>query len=154
MELTIRRMRRDDLAPLHALLSDSEVMRFIEPVFTLEKTLLFLESAGLCTDPLIFAVEDGGDFAGYVIYHSYDETSMELGWVLSRAVWGRGYAQELTARLAAMAHAEGKSAVIECAPAQETTRHIAQKSGFVYTGMSDGCCVFRRAAGDRAKPVS
>lgn len=154
MELTIRRMRPDDLASLHALLSDGEVMRFIEPVFTQEKTRLFLESSGLCPEPLILAVEDGAGFAGYVIYHRYDEDSMELGWVLSRAVWGRGYAQELTSRLAAMAHGMGKDAVIECAPEQDTTRHIALKAGFFYVGMNDGCCVFRRAAGERALQIS
>ena len=35
-------------------------------------------------------------FIGYVIYHTYDETSMELGWVLDRKEWGKGYASAIT----------------------------------------------------------
>ena len=39
---------------------------------------------------MIWAVEDARKvFIGYVIYHTYDETSMELGWVLDRKEWGK-----------------------------------------------------------------
>lgn len=41
-------------------------------------------------------MDDDGGFAGYVIWHPYDDVSMELGWVLDRSRWGRGYAGELT----------------------------------------------------------
>ena len=136
-------MKKSDLMPLYRLLSDEKVMEHIEPVFDLEKTGAFLESTGLCDDPLIWAVEDNGVFLGYVIYHDYDETSREIGWVLCPEQWGRGSATDLTKELMQRAFSEGKDAVIECAPAQEVTKHIAKKLGFKYAGQRDGCEVFR-----------
>ena len=94
--LRVRRMTEADLEPLHRLLSDPEVMRYLEPPFSREQTRAFLDRAGLTPEPLILAVDDDGGFAGYVIWHPYDDVSMELGWVLDRSRWGRGYAGELT----------------------------------------------------------
>jgi len=141
--MLIRKMRESDLMPLYRLLSDEKVMKHIEPVFDLEKTEAFLESAGMSDDPLVWTVEDDGAFVGYVIYHDYDETSRELGWVLLPEHWGKGYATELTKELMKWAFADGKDAMIECAPAQEVTKHIALKLGFNYIGQRDGCAVFR-----------
>ena len=141
--MLIRRMKKSDLMPLYRLLSDEKVMEHIEPVFDQAKTEGFLERAGLCAEPLIWAVEDGGAFAGYVIYHDYDETSREIGWVLLPEHWGRGLATGLTKELVQRAFSEGKDAVIECAPAQEVTKHIALKLGFKYIGQRDSCEVFR-----------
>ena len=141
--MLIRRMKESDLMPLYRLLSDEEVMEHIEPVLDLERTRAFLESAGLGEKPLIWAVEDGGVFIGYVIYHDYDETSREIGWVLCPEHWGKGAATKLTEKLMQRAFADGKGAMIECAPAQEVTKHIALKLGFKCIGQSDGCEVFR-----------
>lgn len=141
--MLIRRMKKSDLMPLYRLLTDEKVMEHIEPVFDLEKTAAFLEHAGLCTEPLVWAVEDDGAFIGYVIYHDYDETSREIGWVLYPEHWGKGCATELTKELMQRAFAEGKDAVIECASTQEVTKHIAGKLGFKPVGKRDGCEVFR-----------
>jgi len=141
--MLIRKMKKSDLMPLYRLLSDEIVMEHIEPVFDLEKTEAFLESAGLCAEPLIWAVEDDGAFIGYAIYHDYDETSREIGWVLLPEHWGKGVATKLTEELMQRAFADGKDAVIECAPAQEVTKHIALKLGFKPIGQRDGCEVFR-----------
>ena len=76
--LRLRTMRRGDLDELYALLSDAEVMRWLEPPFTREQTERFLEQAGLSEPPLIYAAESAaGEFLGYVIYHDYDERSRE-----------------------------------------------------------------------------
>ena len=137
--LRARRMTEADLEPLHRLLSDPEVMR------------AFLERAGLTPEPLILAVDDGG-FAGYVIWHPYDDVSMELGWVLDRSRWGRGYSGELTRLLTDRARRQGRGVVIECVPEQTVTRHIAEKSGFRFCGMAEGCCVYRRQP-DEKEPL-
>lgn len=145
MELNIRRFEESDAEALYDLLSNAEVMRFIEPPFSEEKTRAFLAEAGLSEPPLIYAVDDeNGVFAGYVIYHAYDSDSMEIGWILRRDLWGRGFASSLTGKLVEKARLDGKSAVIECAPEQAASRRIAEKLGFAYTGISDGLCVFRR----------
>lgn len=141
--LRARRMTEADLEPLHRLLSDPEVMRYLEPPFSREQTRAFLERAGLTPEPLILAVDDDGGFAGYVIWHPYDDVSMELGWVLDRSRWGRGYAGELTRLLTDRARRQGRGVVIECVPEQTVTRHIAEKSGFRFCGIVEGCCVYR-----------
>lgn len=144
MALRIRRFEESDLQSLHELLSDEEVMRYIEPPFTLEKTKGLLENAGLADDPLIFAVEnESGIFIGYVIYHDYENDSKEIGWILSKRFWGKGVAQELTKILVQKTKADGKSAIIECSPEQEATKHIAEKFGFMYIGHIDGCDVYK-----------
>ena len=134
--LQVRRMTEADLEPLHRLLSDPEVMRYLEPPFSREQTRVFLDRAGLTPEPLILAVDDDGGFAGYVIWHPYDDVSMELGWVLDRSRWGRGYAGELTRLLTDRARRQGRGVVIECVPEQTVTRHIAEKSGFRFCGMA------------------
>lgn len=45
--LQVRRMTEADLEPLHRLLSDPEVMRYLEPPFSREQTRAFLDRAGL-----------------------------------------------------------------------------------------------------------
>ena len=142
--ITIRKMKAADFGSLYELLSDPVVMEFLEPPYTKQKTKQFLEFAGLSDPPLVYAVENENDsFIGYVIFHDYDTESKEIGWVLQRNAWGKGYAKELTGQLIAKAASEGKSAVIECVPEQSITKHIAEVFGFSYTGRYDGCDVFR-----------
>ena len=99
MKLIIRRMREEDLESLHRLLSDSSVMEYLEPPFSAERTETFLKNYGMKEAPLVYTVEDENGFAGYVIYHPYDQDSMEIGWVLYPEYWGKGYASELTEQL-------------------------------------------------------
>lgn len=142
-EMIIRKMTPKDLEPLYGLLSDSRAMEHIEPVYSFEKTEAFLSSAGLSEPPLIYAVDEGGCFVGYVIYHDYDKDSVEIGWVLCPDYWGKGYASKLTARMVKMAKLAGKKVVIECSPEQLATKHIAEKFGFRYVGNIDALDVYR-----------
>ena len=144
MSLILRRMTPEDFLPLHELLSDGNVMAFLEPAYNREQTAGFLEKAGLSDPPRVLAVERDGCFAGYAIWHKYEEGSMEIGWVLSPVFWGQGIATELTRILTDRAHSMGRAAVIECVPAQAATRHIAEKAGFRPTGNRDGLLVFRK----------
>ena len=140
----LRTMRRGDLDELYALLSDAEVMRWLEPPFTREQTERFLKRAGLSEPPLIYAAEDAaGEFLGYAVYHDYDERSRELGWVLKRSAWHKGYADEMTALLTALAQQERRDAAIECVSEQTASAHIARRHGFSCEGRADGCDVYR-----------
>ena len=143
MELKIRKMEERDLGPLYELLSNEQVMRYLETPYSKEKTMRFLERAGLSDPPLIYAVEQDGLFIGYVIFHDYDETGMEIGWVLHPTIWGNGVASALTGQLIERSRELKKQPVIECVPEQETTRHLALKFGFEYEGSKDGADVFR-----------
>ena len=143
MKLTIRLMCENDLEPLYTLLSNPDIMRFLEPPFSFEQTKHFLNYAGLSPEPLIYAVDDENDrFTGYVIYHDYDEKSKEIGWVLNPDVWGGGYASELTSQLIQKAEDERKNIIIECCPEQNATKAIAKKFGFSYTGTKDGLEIY------------
>ena len=139
-------MRESDIDLLYRLLSDAKVMKYIEPPFTKEKTDVFLKNTGIIEQPLIYAVEKEGCFIGYVIYHDYDEDSMEIGWVLSPVYWGNGYASSLTEQLIDKAISAGKQMVIECAPEQTASKKIALKFGFEYEGCFNGLDVYRRKA--------
>lgn len=141
--LEIRKLRAEDFAPLHKLLSDPAVMRYLEPPFSETQTKEFLQNAGLSEPPLVYAATLQGQFIGYVIDHPYDETTTELGWVLLPEYWGNGYATKLAEMMVEKAKNEQKDAVIECAPQQTATRRIAEKLGFAYCGREDGLDVFK-----------
>lgn len=142
-EILIRRFQLSDFDDLNKLLSDPEVMRFIEPPYSPEQTKDFLFNAGLCDTPLVYAVENEKHFLGYVIFHEYDADSFELGWVLGKKYWGMGYASVITEILVSKAAEMKKDLVIECVPGQEATNHIALANGFTYIGNIDGLDVFR-----------
>lgn len=142
--MNTRKMTESDLMNLYGTISDPDVMKYIEEPYTLEKTETFLKEAALTETPLIYAAEDNdGNYIGYVIYHEYDQDSIEIGWILNKSAWGKGYACKLTEMLCDKVRLTGKNAIIECSPEQQVTKHIAQKYGFVYDGCRDGCDIFR-----------
>ena len=142
MKPVIRRFKELDFEPLCCLLSDPKVMLFLEPPYSNEQTRAFLQAA-LTDHPPVYAVELDDRFIGYVIYHAFDQDSVEIGWVLFPECWGKGYATELTKQMIDKAGNAGKSLVIECDPEQEATKHIAVKHGFVWSERSDGLDVYR-----------
>ena len=144
MKLTIRKMTEEDFEPLYLLLSDPQVMKYLEPPFSKEQTQDFLNNCGLCEPPRVYAVDDQDGFAGYVIFHDYDETSLEVGWVLYPKHWGKGYASELTEQLITKGKNLHKQLVIECDPDQKVTEHIALKHGFTFEGTENHLSVFRK----------
>ena len=146
MKPMIRKMTDQDLEPLCVLLSDPDVMRYLEPPYSNEQTRAFLMAA-MSDHPPVYAVDLNGRFIGYVIYHAYEKESMEIGWVLLREHWGKGYASILTKQMVDKAESQGKALVIECDPAQETTKHIALKYGFVRVQRKDGLDVYKRYQG-------
>lgn len=143
MNIKIRKMTVSDLGLLYNLLSNSEVMHYLEAPYTKEQTEQFLLRAGLSQTPLIYAVEKDNNFIGYVIYHVYDSESVEIGWVLETDFWGKGIASYLTSRMIAKARNAGKQVVIECLPEQTSSIRIAEKYGFQNCGMIDGLMIYR-----------
>ena len=135
--LLVRNLRPTDGDALYAVLSDSEVMRYVEPPFSAEQTRTFLQAAGLCEPPLVYAVvwKQTGELIGHLIWHPWDETGMELGWILRRDFWGRGIAAELTAALLARTD---RDVILECSPDQRVTQHIAETFGFSRIGQQKG----------------
>ncbi|MBR4290866.1 MAG: GNAT family N-acetyltransferase [Oscillospiraceae bacterium] len=136
----IRNFRLEDADDLYQVLSDRQVMKHVEPVFNMEKTKAFIETAGLCEPPLVYAIvwNATGKVIGHAIFHIYEGSSYEIGWILSRDHWGMGIADEVTKALIGFAaHAGADSCVIECSPQQIASRKIAAKNGFTYEGETD-----------------
>ena len=140
--LLVRPFTEDDAEALFAILSDPEVMRCIEPPFTLAQTRAFLRDAGLCHPPKVCAVirKADGALIGQLIWHPFDENTDELGWILRRDFWGQGYARELTEAMLARAE---RGVVIEGSPEQASTRRIAEKYGFRPAWQRDGLDVYK-----------
>lgn len=142
--LVVRKFCENDIQNLYALISDVDVMRYLEPPYSWEKTEEFIKQTALQETPLIYAVDDlAGNFIGYVIYHEYDKDSYEIGWVLHKYEWHKGYAQELTEAMIKGAMKKRKNLIIECVPEQTTTKGIALNNGFRFVGHIDHCDVYK-----------
>ncbi len=122
---------------------DPAVMKYLEPPFTKEKTESFLNTCGLTTNPRIYAADHEDGFAGWVIFHEYDQDSLEIGWVLFPQYWGQGYASELTRQLDEKACRKRKPLIIECDPEQTVSGHIAEKYVFICQGRQNGLDIYR-----------
>jgi len=140
----IRNLKPDDAEMLHKTLSDAAVMQYVEPVFDMDKTKQFIEEYGMCARPLVHAVEwrETKEVIGHVICHPHSENSYELGWVLCRAYWGMGIADELTKALLGYLRGTAEYCVIECDKRQTASAHIALKNGFEYTGRENGLDIY------------
>ena len=136
----IRNFRAEDARDLQKVLGDSAVMRYIEPPFSLEQTVAFLQGNGLDTPHRIYALADRNDrVMGQIIFHTYEDDTWEIGWILGRSCWGQGIATAVTLALAERCRGmDVKRCVIECDPAQSVTRHIAEKCGFSRMEDRDG----------------
>ncbi|MBE6900816.1 MAG: GNAT family N-acetyltransferase [Ruminococcaceae bacterium] len=142
----IRNFRTEDAEDLYKVLSDEEVMKYIEPVFDFEKTENFIKNCGLCEPPLVYAVvrKETEKVIGHLIFHSFDESAHEIGWVINRNFWGIGIANELTKAITDYSKSKKiKSLVMEFDEKQSASRHIALKNGFVYEGKTDNLELYR-----------
>lgn len=142
----IRNFILDDASDLYEILSDSMVMKYIEPPFSMEQTKAFIAHAGLCDIPLVYALvwRKTEKVIGHVIFHPYEEESFEIGWILKQSYWCKGIATEITTELIKYAAASGiKSFIIECNPMQSASIHIAKKLGFVFERKDEECSIYR-----------
>ena len=103
---------------------------------------MFIKNNGLIDNPLIYAVDYQNSFIGYVIYHEYDDESMEIGWVLLPEYWNRNIASSLTEMLIDKSFSMNKNVVIECSDDQDTTKRIAEKYGFVFKENKNGLDIY------------
>ena len=71
----IRNLNIEDTDELYQVLSDEDVMRYIEPIFDMEKTKEFIQSAGMCEPPLVYAIvwKQSGTVIGHTVFHIYEQ---------------------------------------------------------------------------------
>jgi len=91
--LKIRSFTKNDLNDVFEYLSDEIVMKYIEPVFTYEQVIEFINRTGI-ENKLIFAIEIKNEkkVIGHLIFHEYKKDIYELGWIINRNYWNNGYA--------------------------------------------------------------
>lgn len=142
--LKMIRMSKNDFYGLYDLLSNPEVMKYLEPPYDVKKAEEFLLNYGLKDIPLVYSVLDDDDqFIGYVNFHEYDETGYEIGWVLKPEHWNKGYATKLTQKLIDRCIDLNKDAIIECDREQIAAIKIATKYKFKYIGHEEGRDIYR-----------
>lgn len=138
-------MQECDIEQLYKVLSDDEVMKYIEKPFSNEQTKEFVFNAGMREEPLVYSVvyKESGKVIGHVIFHRYDSQSYELGWILHRVFWYQGIASEITEAMIMYAKQIGISRlVMECAAEQRSTKRVAEKFRFNYVGKDGDCEVY------------
>ena len=136
----IRNFSMKDVDDLYEVLSDEDVMVYIERAFNRERTKEFIRVAGMCEPPLVYAIvwKLTGKVIGHAIFHPYEESDYEIGWILNKEYWGKEIADEVTKELIKYAGYLGiSSCVIECDTKQNASKRIALKNGFVYEGKTD-----------------
>ncbi len=143
--LVIQNLTRDDTRNLYHILSDTEVMKYIEPPFDYNKTVTFIKTYALCNPPQIYGIflKQNGLLIGHLIFHPFNEKAYELGWVIARQYWNNGYAQELTKGIITYSKKYRiPKLVLECDRQQIVTKHIAEKHGFKHVRDEDNLSVF------------
>jgi RimJ/RimL family protein N-acetyltransferase len=145
----LRQWKAADFAPWAAMNADPEVRRYFPSVLTAEQAGAEGER---CRDAIaqrgwgLWAIELPGElaFAGFVglnVPH-YDAPfvpTVEIGWRLARAAWGRGFATEAAA--AALAFAVARLGVPEVVaitvPTNEPSLRVMRRLGMVRDAAGD-----------------
>jgi len=136
--LLLRPARLDDLAPLHAMMSDADTMRYwsTPPHADLETTRAWLDSmiaapAEISDD---FIVEKDGEAIGKLGAWRLPE----VGYLIGRPHWGRGYAAEAMAAFVAHAFAHRTDHLTaDVDPRNTASLALLARAGFRETGRAE-----------------
>lgn len=144
--LRIRDFRADDTHAAFLYLSDPRVMRYLEPPFSLPQTQAFILRCGV-ERSLVYALEDRAQRAllGHVIFHPDEAGDWEIGWVLGRDAWGKGYGKESGAAMLGYAFGalDAPGVVAETLPEHTACQRLLRSLGLAATGYQDGLATFR-----------
>lgn len=147
--LVLRRWRASDREPFAALNADPEVMRYFPALLTRAESDALIERAERHFDahgfgPWAVEVIGGPVFIGfvglsYVPFEAPFTPAVEVGWRLSRAAWGRGYAAE--AASAALAYGfstlRRDEIVSFTVPANLPSRRVMERIGMTRDAAGD-----------------
>lgn len=91
----LRTFESGDVDALHAILGDAQTMTYVEPPYTKEQTLRFLESFCIARRGALACMHRRtGELIGYLLFHELEAGVYELGWIFNRKVWRQGLAYE------------------------------------------------------------
>jgi RimJ/RimL family protein N-acetyltransferase len=134
--LDLRHLSEDDIEPWADFLGDPEATRLLhtpEPVEDRERALAGLRRwVELAEGPIgmySLAVRDSGESVGFVGFVPRDHPwgqELELGWLIRRQFWGKGYATEAARALKPLVHGRLVSMIrVE----NEASANVARKLG-------------------------
>lgn len=140
--LIIRDFTENDIVEAHKYLQDNEVMKYVEPPFSLEQTKEFILEYG-CKKRMVFALEEksSSSVIGHAIYHPYDEIDeYEIGWIINRCSWGKGYALEVSQALIKDAFHERQAirVIAETVASNQGALAVIEKLGMVENEQRSG----------------
>lgn len=93
--LIIREFRISDVNDLHEILGDAETMRYCEPAYSLEQTQSFLRDFCIAKKGAFAAVHrESRKVIGYLLFHAWETSVYEMGWIFHKNFWRQGYAYE------------------------------------------------------------
>jgi RimJ/RimL family protein N-acetyltransferase len=142
--LRLRRFTLDDLDLHHALMSDPDVTRFVGGVRTREETNeaflsrilpYYEEHPGLGAWATI-ARESGECIGTHLLNYIQGETYIQVGYILFKPWWGRGYATEMATALLRYGFAQLRLPTINAITDLPNTasQHVLLKSGLRRNG--------------------
>lgn len=148
--LLLREWRETDREPLAAINADPEVMRFLGPPMTRERSDAFVDRAqrGFRRHPGWgwFAVQERatGELLGtvgleHVHFEAHFTPAVEVGWQLARTAWGRGLATEAASALVALAfdELELEQVVAFTLPANAASLGVMRRLGMTHDPADD-----------------
>ena len=130
--LTLRPFRPEDLEPLWECRSDPETVRF-EPYRPMTRREAEAALDERLRGPEMLAVErrEDGQLLGNVCLARREFDARELGFLLHRRYWGRGYAREACEALVRRAFDEGAHRIYaECDPRNAASWRLLERLGF------------------------
>ncbi|WP_432564961.1 GNAT family N-acetyltransferase [Kineococcus sp. SYSU DK003] len=151
--LLLREFTTDDFEAVHAYAADPEVCRHVSwGPNTVEQTREFLEemvaaSSRDARDSWTWAVTDAGAVLGAcsVTVTSREHRRGEMGYVLARSAWGRGYATEAAAAVLAFAWTALGLERVEatCRPGNTASAAVLRRVGMQQEGLLRSHLVIR-----------
>lgn len=142
--LILRRFEAGDEEALYAFLSDAEVVKW-EPYRPIarEEAKDALGSRMETDEMIAIVLKENQQVIGNVYLGERPFFAKELGYLLNRAYWGRGYATEACRAVVEKAFEEGMHRVYaECDPGNEKSWRLLERLGFVREGHLHGNVYF------------
>lgn len=157
--LTLRPAGMDDLHTTHAYASDLENTRFMMylPYASLEETAQMLrEAEAEWQKPLPESYEfaillEGQHIGGITLYMQEDRTHAELGWVLHKAYWRRGYVTEAAQGVISFAKEQlGVQRIFACCDSENVASYKTMEKLGMHLVKDDGVRT-NRSMGDEVR---
>ncbi|MEH3037317.1 MAG: GNAT family N-acetyltransferase [Sphingomonas adhaesiva] len=137
--LVLRRWRRDDILPFHAMGQDQEVMRYLGPPMSIEECVRVRRRMNAIhgnRGHSFWALERRADnafigFCGLMPGTPPIDGQVEVGWRLARGAWGQGLAGEAARATLKWAweHLSVPAIVAVTVPANRRSRALMERLG-------------------------